>query len=292
TTKEAYFASLAEWTKQASMAQNAMIMFPYYLLANYMNLLQGDLSAAQSQPPFDTAQEDPPGEAPVAAPPAFSRFRVLPEGQQMDIIQRYGGYEYVVAPFWKRGVAEIIDTFILYILKVIVTVSIVNLFELEFPMGVTRQSVNDDDLYGNYRNISYFISMSPSLILIEILTKVMVCCFEALCTVFYDGATPGKSLMEIRILYVEAVVPHQAPDLVQLLLQLQGEAMLAMLYPAQTPTLLRAFARAVFKNLFLTMLFPICVVMLLFRNNRTAYDMMTKTIVVETYSDDILRDQG
>ncbi|KAH8277902.1 hypothetical protein KR018_009890 [Drosophila ironensis] len=302
TTKEAYFESLAEWTKQASIAQNAMTMFPYYLLANYPKLFQGHLSSAQAaqstpasstQPPFQTAQGEPAGVAPAAPPPAFNRFRVLDEGQQTDIIERYGGYEYVVAPFWKRAVAETIDVFILFILKIIVTFGIVNLFELDFDKEVMRRSLDEDDLFGNFFDISLdFISMSSDLLLIEMLTKVTVCCYEALWTVYYNGATPGKSLMKIRIHYVEAVMPLQAPALPQFVLQPQREPMRALLYPAQTPTLLRAFGRALAKNLVMTLLFPICVVMIFFKNNRTAYDMMTKTIVVETNSNAIFRTQG
>ncbi|KAH8320404.1 hypothetical protein KR067_002354 [Drosophila pandora] len=305
STKEAYFASLAEWAKQASIAQNAMTMFPYYLMANYPQLFPGQPSASQpaslGQLPAASPGASAPGahQTPAASPagpphppPVFNRFRVLDEAQQFDIIQRIGGYEYVVAPFWKRAVAEAIDVFILFILKIILTFGIVNLFDLEFDKEVMRRTLEEDDLFVNFFDISLdFISMSSDLLLIELLTKLTVCCYEALWTVFYNGATPGKSLMKIRIHHVEAVMPLQPQALPQFVLQPQREPLRALIFPAETPTLWRAFARALAKNLVMTLLFPICVVMIFFKNNRTAYDILTKTVVVETNSNAMFRTQ-
>lgn len=55
---------------------------------------------------------------------------------------------------------------------------------------------------------------------------------------------------------------------------------------------MRSFARALIKNLGMTLLFPICVLMVFFKNNRTAYDVLTKTIVVESNSIAVFRTQG
>ncbi|KAI8035726.1 protein FAM8A1 [Drosophila gunungcola] len=311
STKEAYFISLAEWTKQATIAHNAMLMFPYYLMTNYPQLFQGQVppvrglqSATLGQPhpaavPSLPAQvagvaASPGAPVAVAAPPPqnFSRLRVLDEAQQLETIQRLGGYEYVVAPFWKRAVAETIDVLILFVLKIIITFGVVNLFDIEFDKDVMRRTLDEEDLFVNFFDISLdFITMSTDLLLIELLTKLTVCCYEALWTYFYNGATPGKSLMKIRIHYVEAVMPLQAPALPQFVLQPQREPMRALLYPAQTPTLMRSFARSLAKNLVMTLLLPICVVMIFFKNNRTAYDIMTKTIVVETNSNAVFRTQ-
>ncbi|XP_017066194.1 protein FAM8A1 [Drosophila eugracilis] len=309
STKEEYFASLAEWAKQAAIAQNAMMMFPYYLMANYPTMFQGQVASAGFQSATfrqpHPATSSPPSvqgagaAAPVgtAAPaPAavrdFSNLRVLDEAAQLETIQRLGGYEYVVAPFWKRAVAETIDMLILFVLKIIVTFGVVNLFDMDFDKDVIRRTLDEDDLFVNFFDISLdFISMSTELLVIEMLTKLTVCFYEALWTYFYNGATPGKSLMKIRIHYVEAVMPLQAPALPQFVLQPQREPMRALLYPAQTPSLIRSFSRALAKNILMTLLFPICVVMIFFKNNRTAYDIMTKTIVVETNSNAVFRTQ-
>lgn len=285
TTKEAYFASLEEWAKQAALIQ----MFPNYLLANYNYppMMQNPLPFAS--PSIDHLQTNQPSHQPpphpIPAPPTnapvirpnFNRFRVLDEAQQEDIIRRLLGIPVVVAPFWKRAVAEAIDIFILFILKIIVTFSLFHVFDLDFDKDVMRKTLDDDDIFVSFFDISMdFITLSSDLLLIELLTKLIVCCYECLWTTFYNGATPGKSLMKIRILYVEAVVPLQAPVMPQ------REPFRALIYPAETPKLPRALMRALAKNLVMTLLFPICVVMIFFKNNRTAYDIITKTIVVET----------
>ncbi|KAL7738301.1 hypothetical protein ACLKA6_006629 [Drosophila palustris] len=292
TTKEAYFASLEEWARQAALIQ----MFPNYLLANYnyppmlqqsalpfaapsIDHLQTNRAIHQPQPTPANANAN---NGPVIRP-SFNRFRVLDEAQQQDIIQRLGSTQVVVAPFWKRAVAEAIDIFILFILKIIVTFSLFHVFDLDFDKDVMRKTLDDDDLFVSFFDISMdFITLSSDLLLIELLTKLIVCCYECLWTTFYNGATPGKSLMKIRILYVEAVVPLQAPVMPHFVFQPQREPLRALLYPAETPTLPRAMMRALAKNLVMTLLFPICVVMIFFKNNRTAYDIITKTIVVET----------
>jgi len=223
STKEAYFESLAEWAKQATLAQNAMLMFPYYLMANYPTMFPGLPSsaalqaAAMGQPQAlvqgSAAAPGEPAAEPRLPAPNFSGLRILGEAAQLDIIQRLGGYEYVLSPFWKRAVAETIDMFILFIVKIIITFGVVNLFNIEFDEDVIRRTLDQEDLFSNFFDTSLdFISMSTDLLLIEMLTKFIVCCYEALWTYLYQGATPGKSLMKIRIYYVEAVMPLQGPS--------------------------------------------------------------------------------
>ncbi|EDW77116.1 uncharacterized protein Dwil_GK22098 [Drosophila willistoni] len=303
STKEAYFASLAEWAKQAAIAQNATAMFPYYLMANYPQLFQTPIAgpgttAIPTAGPFRISRTAVPGPgaaaAPAAAPglvpaarPAFNRLRVPDEHEQEQIIETYGGYEYVLAPFWKRAVAEAIDMLMLFVLKIIVTFGIVNFFDIDFDKDVMRRTLDEEDIFFSFFDISMdFLSLSSNLLIIELLTKLIVCVYEAIWTVFYNGATPGKSLMKIRIHYAEAVLPFQnAPQFVVH----PREPIRALLFPAETPGLIRAFMRALAKNLVMTLLFPICIVMVFFKNNRTAYDMITKTIVVETNSNAIYR---
>ncbi|XP_033156022.1 protein FAM8A1 [Drosophila mauritiana] len=310
STKEAYFESLAVWAKQATLAQNAKLMFPYYLMANYPTMFPGLASSAALQaaamghpqtlaqgaaaaPGEPAASPENPAAEPRSPAPNFSGLRILGEAAQVDIIQRLGGYEYVLAPFWKRAVAETIDMFILFIVKIIITFGVVNLFNIEFDEDVIRRTLDQEDLFANFFDTSLdFISMSTDLLLIEMLTRLIVCCYEALWTFLFHGATPGKSLMKIRIYYVEAVMPLQGPPLPQFVLQPQREPMRALLYPPQTPSLMRSFARALIKNLGMTLLFPICVLMVFFKNNRTAYDVLTKTIVVENNSIAVFRTQA
>lgn len=117
----------------------------------------------------------------------------------------------------------------------------------------------------------------------EIITKILVCFYEAIWTAqgqtFVGGATPGKMIMGLRILYVEGVMPLEPfPPGINFN---NSVRMRALLYPAANPGFRRALLRAIAKNMLLTLMFPMCFILLFFRNNRTGYDVMTKTIVVE-----------
>lgn len=128
-----------------------------------------------------------------------------------------------------------------------------------------------------------FLTFSSDLLLVEIITKILVCIYEAVFTAhgqtFIGGATPGKKIMGLRILYVEGVLPlDQFPPGIHLN---NAVRLRALLYPAQNPGFKRALLRAIAKNMLMTLMFPMCFVLLFFRHNRTGYDVMTKTIVVE-----------
>lgn len=85
-------------------------------------------------------------------------------------------------------------------------------------------------------------------------------------------------LLGIRILYAEAV---QVTDPLRQAGLNNNQPMRALVWPAQNLGIERALFRSVFKNLFITFLFPICFFAFLYRNNRTIYDWLTKTVVVE-----------
>lgn len=128
-----------------------------------------------------------------------------------------------------------------------------------------------------------FISFSSDLLVVEVFTKILVCIYEALWTAqghsIIGGATPGKIIMGIRILYIEALVPIGQIN-IESNINVSAQ-MRALMYPALNPGFRRALLRAIAKNLLMTLMFPMCFILLFFRNNRTGYDVMTKTIVVE-----------
>lgn len=148
-----------------------------------------------------------------------------------------------------------------------------------------------------------FLSFSAEMIYIELATKFFVCVYEALWTRHgmdrVGGATPGKLIMGLRILYVDAVVPLPpspppagAPAVqpaAGAAAQLRTDPLRALIYPAQNLGFRRAMMRAVAKNLLMTLMFPVCFIMLFYRNNRTIYDVATKSIVVEDNAAPVLR---
>lgn len=316
TTKEAYFASLNEWVKHANISQNAMALFPLYLVHSYpqvfQNLINNPLAGLGGTiPPINTqaVSANTPNLNAADANAIGERgrvlfqYRILSDQLQSELIHRTGGYEYVIAPFWKRVVAEIIDMVILLLLKIVVTFTIMNLFDLDLGFDldkeVLRKAIEDDD-YVNFLAVSMdFLAFSSDLLMLELLTKIIVCFYEAIWTAAYNGATPGKAAMKIRIQYVEAIYPLPLPADMQpqpppFARQLQGFQaqripISALIFPNEVPTFQRAFMRAVSKNLIMTLFFPMCFIMIFFKNNRTAYDIATKTIVVEANPNPTLR---
>lgn len=143
-----------------------------------------------------------------------------------------------------------------------------------------------------FRNLdddySDILSFTSELLFLEVITKIAVCFYEASWTAQgqgqIGGATPGKMAMGIRILYIEGIVLLEPEQ--------QGFVnipMRALLYPASNIGYKRALFRAVLKNLIMALLFPMCLLVYLFKNNRTAYDIITHTVVVEDNRVPVLR---
>uniref|UniRef100_A0A336L1Z6 CSON002636 protein n=1 Tax=Culicoides sonorensis TaxID=179676 RepID=A0A336L1Z6_CULSO len=278
--KENYFNALRLWHRNYQQHEFASTAFPYYLIANYPQLFQGNANYGQTnangQPLFPQVNGQRPNQRQGRLANYFNSTR---QAYQNEIISLNGGYLYKISPLWKRLLAEIIDIFILFIIKLMITFALVDIFDInlsiDWDLTNLKSSLEDD-----YTEILNFTS---ELLVLEIVTKLAVCIYEAVWTAtgrapnVIGGATPGKMLLGIRILYVEAVqvIEPIRPG------QNTNQPMKALLWPAQNLGIQRALFRSLFKNLFITFLFPICFFAFLYRNNRTIYDCLTKTVVVE-----------
>lgn len=207
-----------------------------------------------------------------------------------------GGYEYVIAPIWKRFVAEVIDIAILFLIKLLITFAIVDIFDVELDSLVNLKTGIEEDY-------TQLFNLASELIVLELLTKVWVCIYETWWTMgghgnmggTLGGATPGKLVMGIRVLYVETVVivqpqdgqPGQPANAINYL----NNRAKALLFPARNLGWKRAFCRAVIKNatVIIPVVYPVYFITFMFRNNRMGYDVMTKTIVVEENQVPMLR---
>jgi uncharacterized RDD family membrane protein YckC len=84
------------------------------------------------------------------------------------------------------------------------------------------------------------------------------------------GATPGKTAMGIRVVLCTKVT------------HIEGRPLdVIAVHPATDLGLGWAFARSFIKNLIHAVLFPVCFALFFFRHNRTVYDILCRTIVVE-----------
>ncbi|XP_055591669.1 protein FAM8A1 [Uranotaenia lowii] len=301
TPKQMYFELLRIWVQQAQMQQQIQAYFPYYLMNNYPQLFQtpngvpgapaaglpGALpstgSAAANGQVANTNQPNVP-----AGPNQRRLAEIMDPARQEEIINRNGGYEYVIAPIWKRFVAEAIDIVIIFLLKVMTIMAFIDAFDMDFfsldiDFDTLRNSIEED--------YTELLSLTSEFIFLEVITKLVVCLYETLWTIHgqgqIGGATPGKMLMGIRIVHVEAVVLLDPPQ--PGLAMNNQNPIKALLFPATNPGFKRALCRSVAKNALLTLFFPICFLMFFFKHNRTMYDIMTKTIVVEDNPAPILR---
>jgi len=270
STKEAYFASLSEWARQSSDSQ----MFYNFLNFSYAIYQSSQLIYEEAQAIVRVHTQES-----LGLRSEIEMVRILDGEQRLRIVQRWGGIEMLVAPFWKRTTAEIIDTLIICILKIILAYMFHNYGSFHFDKTIVHKSLSEEQIFISLFEISLdFFKQTYDVLLLVLLIKLMVCCYECLWITFNNGSTPGKYVMNIRVLYVETVV-HLEPQ--REVFQMQTTAFWALICPAVTPNGLRSFARVFTKNLIVTCFFPVCVVLLFPRNNRTTYDILTKTIVVE-----------
>ncbi|KAL1123200.1 hypothetical protein AAG570_002287 [Ranatra chinensis] len=121
------------------------------------------------------------------------------------------------------------------------------------------------------------LQMTHDIIILELVHRVVVCIFEAFwlqggANGRLGGATPGKSLMGLRVISCQSSTPlpgrQQADEVV-------------VVRPGTDLGLTTSLIRAVVKNLVVTFLIPAGFAFLYFRHNRTGYDIICNTIVVQ-----------
>lgn len=83
-------------------------------------------------------------------------------------------------------------------------------------------------------------------------------------------ATPGKRYMGLMVVHVENVVP------------VPGSAdKLVRVTPCLPLGFQKSIIRAILKNVFLGVMLPMCFTLYIFRYNRTGYDAISNSLVVE-----------
>lgn len=232
-------------------------------------------------------------------PQPFAAGRWFDPARTEEIIRTNGGYELVISPLYKRFLAEVIDTVILFIVKILFFVVIMDFFDIHMLVPLPLYSsfynfkklfifsgldidINDfKDLKFLEDDYSQLLSLSSDFLLLEILTKIVSCLYEAFFTVKLH-ATPGKLIMGVRILHAEAVLPLE-----QQINHSQG--IRALIFPANQLTFKRALFRSLAKNLLVTLLFPVYFMLFFYKSNQLIYDLLGKTVVVDYNPSPVLR---
>ena len=122
---------------------------------------------------------------------------------------------YTIPPIWKRIVAEILDFMILFVLKVMITFVAVDAFDLidlenyDLPVAFDLLSFNPENMKLDY---NFAVQLTQEIIILELVHRMVVCVFEALCIHrgplgIPGGGTPGKLIMGLKVVKCRQVTP-------------------------------------------------------------------------------------
>jgi len=264
----AYSAQVAAWLTQAYHAQMIQIGFPSFLA--YQASI-GRLSAAPPPPQQNiNLNLNIPGMGMnINLGNNVPNVPVL----RATLVQASDANIFVIPPVWKRISAEILDFLILFVLKVMITFIAVDFFELvdldnyEFPLDLL--SMDPENVKLDY-NLA--LQFTQEILILELIHRLVVCVFEALCTHrgplgLPGGATPGKVIMGLKIVKCNQVTPLGLNRV--------------RVTPASDLGLGWAIIRSVLKNFSLAFFFPVCFSLMFLPYSRTLYDVMSRSIVVE-----------
>ncbi|XP_020289306.1 protein FAM8A1 isoform X1 [Pseudomyrmex gracilis] len=275
-----YFETLREWLQDWYYWQTVAAMIPYYVMSQHVaNTTTGMNEHFTGSTPFQPAQiptmrpDTTSGNADQQNEAIRQRFlRRPPQEQLAGPYQPPGtdGYEYRIPPLWKRFAAEFIDSIMLFLLKLSITFIAIDIFDFI--------DIEDLDLLQTNLRIDYnmALNMTYGILILEMIHRMIVCIFEAFWLHhgvygFIGGATPGKYMMGLRVVQCRSVTPVDRPN----------EPNVVLVSPGTDLGLPLALGRSVVKNLVLAFLFPICFSLFFFKFNRTGYDLICNSIVVE-----------
>ena len=199
-TAAEYSASVASWLEQAYQWQMIAVGFPSYLA--YQAHLQSQRSDNDNGDQEQTRNRQTNSNQP----------RQRPQQQQQQQQPQRPSNHFRVPPIWKRFAAEFIDFLALFVIKLVVTfvaVDTFNLIDLEEFM-----SRYDSSIYtlaaGKELDMASALELTSDIVFLELMLRVVVCIFEAVCTFrgaagSPGGATPGKLVMGLRIFKCDQV---------------------------------------------------------------------------------------
>ncbi|KAM4539113.1 protein FAM8A1 [Odontesthes bonariensis] len=277
TATTEYCATLQQW------------MWQYYWgYANWQSWLT--LSAFPFPPPSTSAQGEPAstssGEQQVFdarnwynysypfSPPAY--YPVHPGGaqtgqshatadarpaQQQNGNPPQAGREYTIPSPLQRFLAETVDFFILFCVKATIVLWIMHLSGMkDIAKFITHFIVEEIDENTSLEDLQKMMAVA-------LVYRVLVCVYETICIWGAGGATPGKFLLGLRVVTCDTstlVRPNRV-----------------LVVPASNVSLSASTVRALNKNFSIAFLFPVFITLLFFQHNRTVYDIVAGTIVVQ-----------
>jgi len=286
----AYSAQVAAWLQQAYHAQMLQYGFQSFLAYQSMAGRLPGTSPQQQQPRQQQQQQaghnnnnnvqlNIPGLGNINVP-AGAGLNININNNNNNVVratlvQAAEANIFTIPPMWKRIVAELLDFMILFVLKVMITFIAVDAFDLvdlehyDLPVAFDLLNMGAENMKLDYK---FAVQLTQEILILELVHRMVVCVFEALCTHrgplgIPGGATPGKLIMGLKIVKCNQIVPLGI-NRVQVV-------------PATDMGFGWALVRSVLKNFSLAFFFPVCFSLMFLPYSRTLYDIMSRSIVVE-----------
>ncbi|KAI9564904.1 hypothetical protein GHT06_008645 [Daphnia sinensis] len=206
----------------------------------------------------------PSPEVPVAPEPQVQNHQQRQQSNAPGSIPaeaQVEGRVFEVPKLSKRLLAEVIDFGLLFFIKAFLTLTVLDAWNMEDSFFHTET----DDLTEE-ADYEMAMAITANLLTIELIHRLLVVLYEVCFTL--QGGTPGKRTMGISIISCTKCVPV-------------GESRV-LVQPATGVTFWRSLGRAFLKNMGTAILFPTFLPLMVVQHNRTLYDILCGTIVVET----------
>uniref|UniRef100_A0A673M4F3 Family with sequence similarity 8 member A1a n=1 Tax=Sinocyclocheilus rhinocerous TaxID=307959 RepID=A0A673M4F3_9TELE len=169
--------------------------------------------------------------------------------------------EYTIPSALRRFLAETVDFFILFCFKATIVLWIMHLSGMKdiskFMMQFIVEEIDEDTSLEDLQK----------MMVVALAYRVLVCVYEIICIWGAGGATPGKFLLGLRVVTCDTTVLVQ-PNRV-------------LVVPASSVSFSASTVLYLNKNFSIAFLFPIFITLLFFQHNRTVYDVVAGTIVVQ-----------
>ncbi|XP_073319260.1 protein FAM8A1 [Pagrus major] len=196
----------------------------------------------------------------AAAPAPASAADARP-AQHQNGNPAQAGREYTIPSPLQRFLAETVDFFILFCVKATIVLWIMHLSGMkDIAKFITHFIVEEIDENTSMEDLQKMMAVA-------LVYRVLVCVYETICIWGAGGATPGKFLLGLRVVTCDTstlVRPNRV-----------------LVVPASNVSLSASTVRALNKNFSIAFLFPVFITLLFFQHNRTVYDIVAGTIVVQ-----------
>ncbi|XP_042362709.1 protein FAM8A1 [Plectropomus leopardus] len=181
--------------------------------------------------------------------------------QQQNGNPPQAGREYTIPSPLQRFLAETVDFFILFCVKATIVLWIMHLSGMkDIAKFITHFIVEEIDENTSMEDLQKMMAVA-------LVYRVLVCVYETICIWGAGGATPGKFLLGLRVVTCDTSTLVQ-PNRV-------------LVVPASNVSFSASAVRALNKNFSIAFLFPVFITLLFFQHNRTVYDIVAGTIVVQ-----------